>query len=639
MALNKGLAIDEAKKRVVHSIACGVQTDVAMAQVGRTRKTYENWRAADPAFAGEVDAVRVALRRAKGLSKDKTLKDLSFAEWRKRFLNRETYPHQQMWIDVLEGREPQNIHQSIKYEPGRATRVLINTPPFHAKSTVITQEYITYRICMNPAIRVIIVSKTREQAKKFLYSIKKMLTGPAFLDLQAAYSPSSEGFKGKDSWTSTTIYVAGRGDADATDPAAKDPTVECLGIGGAIYGARADLIVLDDCVTLDNATGHGGQIDWLNQEVASRAKNGKILVVGTRVASVDLYSELRNGDNFVSGKSPWTYLGQPAVLEYAEKPEDWVTLWPRSTHPLDEENADEADEDGLYPAWDGPSLSAIRESVRPRTWSLVYMQNDVAEDATFHPVCVTGSVDRRRKPGALRAGAWGSPRNGQEGMHVIGSIDPAGTGEAFVLAYAVDRISRERWVLNAWGRSNTTPTWYADMVEMLHSDFNMDELVIESNAYASWIIHDERIVKYCRERGIRISPHYTSRNKQDPDFGVASMASLFGSLRRIHEGAGREVHNDDNIIHLPDPSMSEGVKMLIEQLISWQPGKKGKDLRQDGPMSLWFAELRARLIVSPQIVMTPQHFVDNPYLSRGDRARRAVYPTGAARLFVRHNSD
>ncbi len=32
----------------------------------------------------------------------------------------------------------------------------------------------------------------------------------------------------------------------------KDPTLQALGIGGQIYGARADLIILDDCVTLSN---------------------------------------------------------------------------------------------------------------------------------------------------------------------------------------------------------------------------------------------------------------------------------------------------------------------------------------------------------------------------------------------------
>ena len=125
---------------------------------------------------------------------------------------------------------------------------------------------------------------------------------------------------------------------------------------------------------------------------------------------------------------------------------------------------------------------------------------------------------------------------------------------------------------------------------------------------------------------MRITPHYTSRNKQDPNFGVASMSSLFGTTHRI-DGTGREVHNDDNIIHLPDPSCSLGVKALIEQLLVWAPGKLGKDLRMDGPMALWFAETRARTIATGD-GRPPTQFLENRYLSRGALQRRYVLPQG-----------
>jgi hypothetical protein len=138
--------------------------------------------------------------------------------------------------------------------------------------------------------------------------------------------------------------------------------------------------------------------------------------------------------------------------------------------------------------------------------------------------------------------------------------------------------------------TNTNPRWYGDMVQTLTPEYEINEWVIESNGYASWLIHDERIVDFCRNRGVPIMPHYTSRNKIDPDFGVASMSALFGSLRNVTNEGGRLVHNDDNVIHLPNPDKSEGVKALVDQLITWQPGRQGKQLRQDGPMALWFAE-------------------------------------------------
>lgn len=590
------LTKEQAKERALLVIAAGGSVADAMKAAGnRTRKTYENWRSEDPEYAAKIDQARLRLQRASEGRGDPALYQLSFAEWRGKFLGRETYPHQQMWIDVLEGREPKVFHPAITYRRGSNDRLLcINTPPFHAKSATITVEYVVYKLCMNPAFRVMIISKTAEAASKFLFSVRTILTDPHYADLQMAYAPNGS-FKperGDGRWGNNLIYLAGR-NLDAIDKSAKDPSVQAVGIGGQVYGARCDLIILDDAIDDTNAGHYEKQFDWLTRTVMSRAKDGKVLLVGTRVAPTDLYSHVLKDDNYLTGRSPWTYLAQPAVLEFTENSEDWITLWPRSAQPLDEAGGETADEDGLYRAWDGPALEVVRNSNRPGVWALVYMQQQVSEDMTFHPLCVHGSIDRRRKPGPLRAGAWGHPRDGVEGMQVIGSVDPAGTGEAFILIYALDRATKERWVLNAWTGSQTKPSWYRDRMEALSPEYGVSEWVIESNAYSSWLIHDELLTQWAQQTGIKITPHYTGRNKQDPDFGVATMASLFGTLREKTQG-GEKVHAGDNIIHLPDPDLSPGVKALVEQLLIWVPGKLGKQLRMDGPMALWFAELRAR---------------------------------------------
>ena len=59
------------------------------------------------------------------------------------------------------------------------------------------------------------------------------------------------------------------------------------------------MIIIDDAVTLSNANDFEKQIKWLQQDVRSRLnQTGKLIVVGTRVASVDLYKELRNPDRY-----------------------------------------------------------------------------------------------------------------------------------------------------------------------------------------------------------------------------------------------------------------------------------------------------------------------------------------------------
>jgi hypothetical protein len=628
--LAKTIPMAEAKKVVLDRIAAGDTVEAAMVKVNRLPKSYENWRADDPVFRQAVNTLREQrqIARVRGVAGD--ARSLTFAQWRKQFLGQETYRHQQVWVDLLEGKGYTPV-DGEKYRPGWDNRILINTPPYHAKSMTVTIEYVTYRVCMNPNIKIIIVSKTKELAKQFLYAVRQRLSSSQFAAIQNTYAPQ-EGFVSKrgtgGAWAADRIYVANRDDEQ------KDPTVQAIGMGQQIYGSRADLIICDDCVTLGNANQFEQQIKWINQEVSSRAKTGKILVIGTRVASIDLYSELINGDRYLSGKSPWTYLAQPAVLKYADDPDNWVTLWPESTKPL-EEDGDVPLPNGMYRAWDGASLRKIREQVPSGTWSLVYMQTPVSEDSIFHPTVIAGCVERRRKPGLLKAGAWGHPRHGMEGQYVIGSMDPAMTGDTFTLVMAVDRPTQMRRVLQAWVQPSPTPAYIRNLIKDVTEEYGIHEWVIEQNAFQLFLVYDEEIQKFCQQRGVRITPHYSSRNKQDPDFGVASMAPLFGDLRRIHDG-GRQDHDGNNLIELPDADNSEGVKALIEQLITWMPGKLGKDLKQDGPMALWFAELRARAMLGIGGRSKRQHFVPNPYLSRGDRRRQIVVPREAYRAAVEH---
>ena len=190
----KGLSIDEAKEKLLDEVRRGTPIKDALTIIGRHQKTYENWRANDKAYAALLDSVRDARKSAKDRGADGEAVVMDFASWRKRFLERDTYPHQQDWIDLLEGNEPSWLHPAMAYHEARKDRILINTPPFHAKSTVITQEYVVYRICTNPNIRICIISKTQTKAKKFLYSIKKMLTGHRYAALQATYAPGQDGF-------------------------------------------------------------------------------------------------------------------------------------------------------------------------------------------------------------------------------------------------------------------------------------------------------------------------------------------------------------------------------------------------------------------------------------------------------------
>ncbi len=251
-------------------------------------------------------------------------------------------------------------------------------------------------------------------------------------------------------------------------------------MGGQIYGARADLIILDDCITTANAHEYEKQIDWLQKEVITRlGKNGKLLIVGTRIAAQDFYKELRDPKYWSGGKCPFTYMGMPAVLEYSEKPDDWVTLWPKSDLPWDGDE-DTPDPDGLYPKWDGHALAKRRGEVTPTTWALVYQQEDVAEDSIFPPALVQACIKGTRKRGILKPGAVGHPTQ-VEGYTIIG-FDPAMAGNAAFVAITYNRSDSKIYVLDCINMGDPTPQKIRNTIEELVLKYKPQEFRVEINA-------------------------------------------------------------------------------------------------------------------------------------------------------------
>jgi hypothetical protein len=353
-------------------------------------------------------------------------------------------------------------------------------------------------------------------------------------------------------------------------------------MGGQIYGARADLIILDDCITTANAHEWEKQMDWLQKEVITRlGKNGKLLVVGTRIAANDLYKELRNSKHWSGGKTPFTYMGMPAVLEYSEKPEDWVTLWKESDVPWDGDD-DTPQENGYYPKWDGKALFKRRSEVTPSTWALVYQQEDIQEDSIFPPVLVQGSTNGLRRRGTLKAGAVGHPP--QVETHTVVGFDPAMAGNAAFVVCSYNRADGKIYVLDCINMSEPTPQKIRATIEELVQKYRPQEFRVEINAHQKAYSLDDELRNWLAQYGVRLDAHFTGKNKWDTSFGVASMSNLFGTVR---DGK----HQKNNIIELPSSDGSEGIKALTQQLLTWKPDTKGKT---DTVMALWFAVIRIR---------------------------------------------
>ena len=603
LAPEASLSAPEAKKRLVALIQDGVTVEDACRAVGKSVKSYEYYRASDPQFKEAIDLSRVIQKR-KGIISDDDA-NITFEDFRTKYLNSMTFDHQRNITSLLEEGEPAWLHGNMTYEKGFKNYVLVNMPPEHAKSMTVSIDYVVYRIVTNPNVRIKLVSKTQAMAKEFLYAIKQRLTSTQWSELQRRYAPV-EGFKATaDKWTSDSIYLE-------RDSGEKDPTVQALGIGGQIYGARADLIILDDCVTLANASEFEKQIRWIQQEVLTRVgPTGKILVVGTRVDPMDLYREMRNPERYPDNKSPWTYLAMPAVLEFDDDPKKWKTLWPMSDRPWDADDT-QADENGLYPRWSGEHLRRRRGLIDPKTWAMVYQQQDVESSAIFSPECVRGSISGMRPIGPLIPGAPGQPAS-LANQYIVAAMDPAMSGDTFSVVMAGDRTTGKRYLLEASRMPAPTPQQIRDLIKGWTDKYQPKVWVIEKNAFQLFLTQDEEINRYLSSRGTRLVSHYTGANKMDAEFGVASMAGLFGSL----DNQGKHMKN--NLLDLPRAD-NEHIKALIEQLITWSAGTKNK---QDGPMALWFAETQMRDYIN-QSGAYGQTFVKNKFATRAQIAGRKV---------------
>ena len=600
--------IEGSKKEFLRQMQKGLSINNAMAAVNRSRSTYERWRREDPEFVAAVERIK----NLKFLEPETQVEreHLSFSEFSEKFLDARVFPHMQNVVDMIEGNPPSWLHPAMTFEPGERDLIITNMPPEHAKTTSITINYVVYRICMDPNIRVILVSKTAEMAKKMLYAIKTRLTHPKYDEMIAKYAPLGGFDKDSEAWNQTMIYVSD----NARDSGEKDPTVQALGIRGHIYGARADLIILDDCVDLTNAHEYEKQIDWLQSEVISRVSaSGSMLVVGTRLASKDLYRELRDEHRYPDETSPWTYLSMPAVLEFNDKIDEWVTLWPKSNQPEPGSKVadQQADENGLFPKWDGYRLSKKRSRISPRAWAMVYQQQQVTEDAVFHPDAVKAAINGNRMAGPIPKGMVNQRAAGMDGLIIVAGLDPATSGHTAAVVVGLDIQNQKRYVLDVYNKAGITPETMRDMIKDFTMKYRISEWRIERNGFQGFLVHDRELNEFCSGRGTIIRPHFTGSNKHDADFGVASMTTLFNGWQDKHQ-----------LIELPSTHGQESCKALIEQLVTWAPDAP-KNQKTDIVMALWFAELACRDRVMMNANYARTH-VKNSFLTPWDKRNQTT---------------
>jgi hypothetical protein len=90
------------------------------------------------------------------------------------------------------------------------------------------------------------------------------------------------------------------------------------------------------------------------------------------------------------------------------------------------------------------------------------------------------------------------------------------------------------------------------------------------------------------------------------------MSPLFGSTKD-----GR--FQDNNMIEIPSTEGSEGLKSLVQQLITWKPDTKNPT---DTVMALWFAVIRVRELMQQSSKVG--QYQSNRWATRAQRSQRVA---------------
>ena len=610
----------ETKQIILDQIAAGQTVENALIVAGRSMASYESYRKNDAEFRARVDRARLDAASAMMLDREGGFPP--FHVFSESYLNTRVFPHIQNAIDLIEGRDPAWLHPAMAFERNEQDLVIVNMPPAHGKSTSLTVNYTVARIAEDPNIRILIVSKTAAMAQKFLMAVKDRLTHPKFAKFHATFGPPQGYSENSSAWTQKMIYVS----ADIRDSGEKDPTVEALGIGGHIYGARADIIIIDDAVDLENAHDYEKHITWIQDEVLNRiAVGGCCIVVGTRLASKDMYIELRNPKRYPDDENPWTYLSMPAVLEFADDPKDWVTLWPRSDSHDSNAKGDqrEPDADGLFPRWDGPNLAKRRRRTSVDGWARVYQQQQTSDDQVFTGDMIVGVTNGQRRPGLIPNGMVGNRRGGMEGLIVVAGMDPAMVGFTSSVCVGIDPNTQKRYLLDVWNKAKMTPDAIREHIKTWTLKYGIVEWRVEKNAFQGMLTQDREIREFLSARGVLFREHHTGGyNKWNADFGVASLSTLFSG------------HEDKKaLVEFPQIA-TESLKALVEQLVTWHPDAP-KSQKTDTVMAWWICELAVRDRLKGMGHSKNTH-VTNPFATRHDLSQRGSFSflSGQAERFL-----
>ncbi len=232
---------------------------------------------------------------------------------------------------------------------GKKKRVIVNIAPRHGKSELISYLAPAWFLGKYPHKKVIMASHTADLAVNFGRRVRNLVGADAYKDIFPQVELQADS-KSASRWGTNFNgeYFA-------------------IGVGGALAGRGADLFIIDDPHSEQDAKLGRPDVfkpawEWFQSGPLQRLMpGGSIIVVMTRWSKLDLTGEIVNQMIRNDEVDQWEVVEFPAIIE--NKQGEMESLWP-DFWPLEE-------------------LLAKKAALDIRYWNSQYMQNPVSEEGAL----------------------------------------------------------------------------------------------------------------------------------------------------------------------------------------------------------------------------------------------------------------
>ena len=304
-----------------------------------------------------------------------------------------------MWPDFINGRHHRIIADKFnKLAEGKIDRLIVNMPPRHTKSEFASYFLPAWMIAKIPKLKIIQTTHTADLAVDFGRKVKHLLDDPSYQELFDTRLMEDSQAAGKWKTEQGGEYFA-------------------AGVGGAITGRGADLLIIDDPHKEQDIKRDGKAFDkawnWYLSGPRQRLQpGGRIVVVMTRWSTKDLTAKLIESQAAEEGADKWDIIEFPAIMGNG-KP-----CWPEY--------------------WEIDQLLKTQASLPVASWNAQYMQQPTAEQGAIlkrewwrnwtsermpKPIFVLQSIDtaflKKESADYSAITTWGVFNNQDEGQQAI----------------------------------------------------------------------------------------------------------------------------------------------------------------------------------------------------------------------------